>query len=340
MTTNPRVLWRLLRRQRIDGESVTLLREDLLGESSIDSNYLLLIIGSCMIASLGLLSNSAAVIIGAMLVAPLMLPIRGMAFGALEGNFPLFSTGLQSLLVGTSLAIALSCVIGWIAGLPQFGSEVWARSQPNLLDLGIAVAAGSISAYAKVEPKVSSSLAGTAIAVALMPPVCVIGLGLSAQEWQLSQGATLLYVTNLLGISLSCMVTFWLKGYTPLAKARRALRFALLFTAALLIPLSLSFTKLVRQSRLEYGVRRVLLRQTLTFQRVELVQDSTNWLTTPPEVVLAVRSSEPVTPTQVEQIENLINQEMGQPFRVIFEVSQVEEVTRERIEAPDNPEVK
>lgn len=340
MVTNPKVIWRLMRRRRVGAAALAALQADLLGESSIDSSYLILIIGSCVIASLGLLSNSAAVIIGAMLVAPLMLPIRGMAFGALEGNFILFTTGLTALLIGTGLAIAISCTIGWTAGLSYFGSEVWARSRPNLLDLGIAVAAGSISGYAKVEPKVSNSLAGTAIAVALMPPVCVIGLGLSAQEWQLSQGAALLYLTNLLGISLSCMITFWLKGYAPLAKAQRALRFALLLTAALLVPLSISFIELVRQSRLEYSVRRVLLRKTVTFQRVELVEDSTNWLTDPPEIVLAVRSSDPVTPEQVRQIENLIIREMGRPFRVVFEVSRVEEVTKEGLEGPNNPDVK
>jgi len=337
MTTNPRAVWRLMRRRRVKTEELEALQADLLSESSLESTYLILIVGSCIIASFGLLSNSAAVIIGAMLVAPLMLPIRGMAFGALESNLRLFIAGLTALLVGTALAIAMSCVIGWTAGLSQFGSEVLGRSKPTLLDLGIAVAAGSISAYAKVEPKISSSLAGTAIAVALMPPVCVIGLGLSAQNWQLSQGATLLYVTNLLGISLSCMVTFWLKGYAPLAKAKRALRWTAIVTATVVIPLSISFIELVRQSQLEAGVRRVLLNKTETFQRVSLVQIKTNWLNSPPEVVLSVQAIEPVTPKQVGLIEEFIREEMGRPFKVTFEVSQVEEVTREGVASPTNP---
>lgn len=340
MTPNPRALWRLLRKQRVDPEGITAMQLDLLSESVVDHAYVILVVGSCIIASLGLLSNSAAVIIGAMLVAPLMLPIRGLAFGALEGNVRLFMVGLTALGIGTVIAIAMSAAIGWLSGISSFGSEVWARSKPNLLDMGIAIAAGSISGYAKVEPKVSSSVAGTAIAVALMPPLCVIGLGLSAQEWQLSRGATLLYATNLLGISLSCMLTFWINGYAPLAKARRALRLALLFSAALLVPLSVSFLELVRQSQLEAGVRRVLLRQTLTFQRVSLVKDSTNWLANPPEVVLAVRSSEPVTAEQVRQIENLIIRETGRPFRVVFEVSQVEHVTKDGPLAPRNPQVR
>lgn len=104
--------------------------------------------------------------------------------------------------------------LGLFTRLPTFGSKILARSEPTLLDLGIAIAAGSISGYAKVEPKISGSLAGTAIAVALMPPVCVIGLGLSQANFSLSFGATLLYLTNLLGITLSCMLTFLIAGYT------------------------------------------------------------------------------------------------------------------------------
>lgn len=194
----------------------------LLEESTLDLNYVVLILGSCAIATFGLLSNSAAVIIGAMLVAPLMLPIRGLAFAALEGNVVLFRKGLIAIAVGTLLAVFLAWLVGSLVGLPEFGSEVVARSEPTLLDLGIAIAAGGISGFAKVEPKVSSTLAGTAIAVALMPPICVIGLGLSQADWSLSLGATLLYLTNLLGITLSCMLTFLIAGYTPLHRARKA----------------------------------------------------------------------------------------------------------------------
>jgi len=79
---------------------------------------------------------------------------------------------------------------GLLVGISTFDTEVLSRSKPTLLDLGIAVAAGSVSGYAKTT---SGSLVGTAIAVALMPPICVIGLGLAQANWSLSQGATLLY---------------------------------------------------------------------------------------------------------------------------------------------------
>ncbi|WP_333076841.1 MULTISPECIES: DUF389 domain-containing protein [unclassified Microcoleus] len=303
-------------------------------ESTLDINYLVLILGSCIIATFGLLANSAAVIIGAMIIAPLMLPIRGLAFGAVEGNVLIFRKGLVALAVGTGLAIFLACFLGALVQLPDFGSEVLARSKPTLLDLGIAIAAGGISGYAKVQPKVSATLAGTAIAVALMPPICVIGLGLSQANWSLSLGASLLYLTNLLGITLSCMLTFLMAGYTPLHRARKALFWALALTAILVIPLGVSFAELIEQAQLEASLKRALLNRTITFQRVELIATDTNWLTKPPEVRLIVRSSEALTSKQVQLLEEFVEKEMGQPFTLIFQVSQVEEVRRSMLNKP------
>ncbi|MFQ3585259.1 MAG: DUF389 domain-containing protein, partial [Cyanobacteriota bacterium] len=122
----------------------------LMRESRLSFNYLMLVIGSCVIATLGLMANSPAVIIGAMIVAPLMLPIRGMAMGALEGNLVLFRTGILSIAVGTGIGVGVSFLLGRLVGLPQWGSEVLARTQPNLLDLGVALAAGGIGAFARV----------------------------------------------------------------------------------------------------------------------------------------------------------------------------------------------
>ncbi|AFZ04436.1 DUF389 domain-containing protein [Calothrix sp. PCC 6303] len=317
------------KRYRLEPIRIQQIQAELLEESSPDVTYLILIIGSCAIASFGLLSNSAAVIIGAMIVAPLMLPIRGLAFGALSANVELFRRALIAIIVGTLSAIVMSCSLGLLVGISNFGSEVLSRSKPTLLDLGIAVVAGSISGYAKVQPKISTSLAGTAIAVALMPPVCVIGLGISQANWSLSQGATLLYLTNLLGITLACMVTFFVVGYSPLQKARTPLILTLLFISTLMIPLTISFSRLVQQARLESSVKKILLNRTLTFQRLDLIKSDTNWLTNPPQVRLSVRAKEPVTITQVRLLEDFLAKEMGRPFTLIFEVGQIEEVRRD-----------
>lgn len=314
------------RRYKLDPTQVEQLKKDLLEESTPNPTYLILIVSSCAIATFGLLTNSAAVIIGAMIVAPLMLPIRGLAFGALAGNVQLFRLSLIALTIGTLLAVAIAYTLGLLIGISDFDSEVLSRSKPTLLDLGIAVVAGGISGYAKLQPKISTSLAGTAIAVALMPPICVIGLGLSQANWSLSKGATLLYLTNLLGIALACMLTFFIVGYSPLKTARTPLIWTLILTGALLIPLSVSFGQLVRQARLESSLKKVLLNGTVTFQRLTLVKSDTNWQTKPPQVRLSVRAKEPVTSKQVRLLEAFLAKEMGRPFRLIFEVSQVEEI--------------
>jgi uncharacterized hydrophobic protein (TIGR00271 family) len=314
-------------RRSVTPQALVRLRQDLLEESELNWHYLVLVVGSGLIATLGLLANSAAVIIGAMLIAPLMLPIRGAAFGILEANQPLIRASAVALAVGSGLAVAIAATLGALAGMAQFGSEVMARTQPTLLDLGIAVTAGALAGIAKIEPKLSSTLAGTAIAVALMPPICVVGMWLGQGNLALSLGALLLYLTNLCGITLACMVAFVLFGYSRGRRARRPLGITLVFTALLVIPLGASTLQLLQQNQIEANIRTALLDRTLTFQTVTLVDMNTNWVVTPPEVALTVRASEPVTPYQVELLEEFLAREMGRPYKLIFLVSQVEAIT-------------
>ncbi|BAY14501.1 hypothetical protein NIES21_02580 [Anabaenopsis circularis NIES-21] len=335
MVNNLRNRFREFKKKRVEPLEIQQLVAEFFEESTPNNTYLILIIGSCAIATFGLLSNSTAVIIGAMIIAPLMLPIRALAFAALVGNVNLFRQGTIAILFGTLLALLISYSIGLLVNLPSFGSEILSRSKPTLLDLGIAVAAGGISGYAKVNSKISASVAGTAIAVALMPPICVIGLGLAKSDWSLSLGATLLYLTNLLGISLACMLTFLFTGYSPFRRARKVLLWALSLTGVLLIPLTVSFSELFRQAQLETSLKRALLNRTVTFQRLELLKTDTNWLTNPPQVRLSVRAQKPVTSKQVRLLEAFLKKEMGQVFTLVFEVSQVEEVRRENSIAPD-----
>lgn len=279
-----------------------------------------------MIASLGLIADSSAVIIGAMIIAPLMLPIRGVALALLDREETLLQKGLITLGVGTLLGVGISSLLGVLIS-PEWNKEILARTQPNLLDLGVALAAGGMGAFAKVRRGLSDTLAGVSIAVALMPPVCVIGIGLSRLDWQVSWGATLLYLTNLVGINLACILTFLLLGYGSVQKARTSVIWIFALVGLLLIPLGASFARLVAQTRLQSGLKDILLRGTVTFQRIELIQTEFNWLGDPPEVRLLVRASEPVTPTQVNLLEKYVRGRLHQDFRLIFEVSQTAVVT-------------
>jgi len=176
---------------------------------------------SAVIATLGLLANSAAVIIGAMIVAPLMSPIIAMSFGLVAQKGTLIIRSLFSVLIGTILTIGVAIVITEAIGWKLAGSEIISRMRPSLLDLGIALAAGAAAAFAYTRTGVSAALAGIAIAVALVPPLCTVGIamtlgqegsaevGLAIDDFS-ARGPLLLYLTNILGIIFAgSLVFFW-----------------------------------------------------------------------------------------------------------------------------------
>ena len=196
--------------------------EDLLNSVSLlDVSYWLQVLLSAGIASLGLVQNSPAVIIGAMLISPLMGPIlaNGMAFAV--GDLILAARAILSLLVSCSVAVGFAMVLTTVLPFYELESEITARIAPNLLDLVIALFSGALGAVATAkEPKgVVTSIPGVSIAVALMPPLCVVGLGigrsLSGQPieqgltgWRIAWGGGLLFLTNLTAITLMAMLIF------------------------------------------------------------------------------------------------------------------------------------
>lgn len=294
--------------------------------SSLSANYVVLILASCAIATFGLLENSPAVIIGAMIIAPLMPVIEATAYGALEGSAPVFWRAVITLTCGVTIAVALSAVLARSVGLSDFGSEILSRTRPNLLDLGIALAAGAVGGFARVRPSIANTVAGTAIAVALMPPLCVVGIGIAAGEWQTSRGALLLFITNLLGITLANMLVFLLAGYAH-RRAGSALAWTGTLTALIVIPLALSLQELVRETALENALRRALTMHTVTFRQAMLVSSHFDWLSQPPTATFLVRSGAMLSPHQVALLEAFAQRTTGQRFQLVINVSQIQTVT-------------
>ncbi|MBE9221524.1 TIGR00341 family protein [Cyanobacterium stanieri LEGE 03274] len=328
-----RALWRWLKLSvnrilpRVSATRIAKLHQELTSDSRWGVDYILCTIASCLIASFGLLSNSAAVIIGAMIVAPLMLPLRGLAFSACEGDYRLFEKSILSLVGATFLALLLSWFIAVVVALPDVGSEIVARTEPTLIDLGIAISAGLISGFGKVRSGISDTLAGTAIAVALMPPLCVVGISLASGLYGYATGAFLLYITNLLGITLACMVAFILSGYT---KATKALGWASITTAFLVIPLGASFFQLIQQQQIEKEINRQLANETITVgQDVEAVKVGIIWTQKPPLINVTMQTDKEITPRQVELVRDYVSVRMNRDFELVFYIVPVKRVTRE-----------
>ncbi len=172
---------------------------------------------STAIAVLGILADSTAVVIGAMLVAPLMVPVIGAA-AALVMGWPLRLTQRALLIaVGAVLAVALAALISFVVPgrADPLPAELMARTSPNVLDLGIALAAGAAGAYGQVRRHAADALTGVAVAVALVPPLAVVGITVQLGEWQLSLGALLLFLANVVGIVIAAAITFLAAGFVP-----------------------------------------------------------------------------------------------------------------------------
>ena len=172
---------------------------------------------STAIAVLGILSDSTAVVIGAMLVAPLMFSVLGAAAAIVMG-WPLrIVRRILLVAIGSALAVALAALISFLVPgrTDPLPAELMARTSPNLLDLGIALAAGAAGAYGQVRRHAADALTGVAVAVALLPPLAVVGITLQLTEWQLALGALLLFLANVVCILIAAAVTFLAAGFVP-----------------------------------------------------------------------------------------------------------------------------
>jgi uncharacterized hydrophobic protein (TIGR00271 family) len=185
--------------------------------------YWVLLILSTTIATLAILADSTAVVIGAMLVAPLMTPILGVSAGIVNGWMGRVSRAFVTVAGGVAVSIFTAWIVaGWAPHIVPIAtnSQVLSRTSPTLLDMMIAVAAGAAGAYATVDKRVSSSITGVAIAVALVPPLGVVGVTLSTGTYGDAGGAFLLFLTNFVMIVLAASLVFVLTGFALIAKLK------------------------------------------------------------------------------------------------------------------------
>ncbi len=322
-----------------EGDRLDELHHSYDGEAQLNESFIVLTIGASLIASLGLVANNTAVVIGAMVVAPWILPLRVAVFAVLIGHSRLLFRSLLTLAAGAGITLILSMGLGLIAGSEgllevEALPEIAARLEPNIIDLGIALAAGAVATYAKVNPGAVSSMAGTAISVALVPPVCVMGLMLADSNMSGAQGAALLFTANLLGILIGGITVLAIREpyFRDKLRRRRRSRLPVLLALGLatLVGNSLyesyeqyrfKLKREMSQKRIESSIRNYLRNQTLTFGAndfVELEKIVFDWpnyweQNRPPTFQVVVRSIDPTLPSykQVQQIQDTINHRLS-----------------------------
>ncbi len=228
-------------------ELFTSLRED----ARINGIYLGLMVLSTMLAAAGLYLNSASVIIGAMLLAPLMAPIVSLSMGILRGDIGLFRKSVAKIIVGVCIALLSSVLITFLFPHKPVTDEMQARLNPTLLDLAVAVISGIAAACSKSFKEIIQSLAGVAIAVALVPPLTVAGIGAGRLDFHFFYQAFLLFSTNLFGITVAATFTFRMLGYSAVVRSKRSLGVVFIFLALIAVPLYLSYHRIVEDRIVE-----------------------------------------------------------------------------------------
>ena len=202
----------IIRHFRITRARFEIVRRDISEGSEPGVRFYIMVAVSTGIACYGLMANSTAVVIGAMLVAPLMTPIFGMSLALVRGDTRLLGRAVQAEVVGVATSVAMGVLLGWSVGDFQATPEMLARTQPNLFDLLVAVLSGFAGAYAMIDEKISPALPGVAIATAIVPPLANSGLCFSIGEFKGGMGSFFLFFANFLSILLVASATFTASG--------------------------------------------------------------------------------------------------------------------------------
>jgi len=190
------------------------LYDDLEKGAATTKIYISMIILSSIVAAIGIINNSVAVIIGAMVIAPMLTPNVSLSLATALGDLPLAKSALKTIFLGISITIVLSLAIGISLPVDPSLQEISSRTNVGLMDIVLALASGAAGAlsFTSAAPAV---LIGVAVAVALMPPLVVFGLLLGAGYYSLALGALLLFLANLISVNLAGVVTFLVQGIEP-----------------------------------------------------------------------------------------------------------------------------
>ncbi len=229
------------------------LYSDIQEASRLSWLFAVMVALSAIVAAIGLMRDNTAVVIGAMVIAPLLGPNVAIALAATLGDVQLAKDARKANLVGIALPLFFAALIGMIFRDADFPAEILSRTQVSLSDIVLALAAGC-AATLSFTMSLSGALIGVMVAVALLPPLVASGILLGSAQWKLAGGAGLLFATNLICVNLAGISTFLIQGVRPLwwwdkQRAKKAVRramatwiFALLLLLIILIIASKKWT--------------------------------------------------------------------------------------------------
>lgn len=208
------------------------LYQDIASGAELNPVFVATVILSALVATIGLIRSDVAIIIGAMVIAPLLSPNMALALSVNLGDWRLARTAVTSGSLAVVLALLFAIAVGGLLTVDPTVPEIVARTRVDAGHVALALAAGAVGALSFTSG-VPAALIGVMVAVALLPPLATAGLLLGSGHWQAALGAALLYAINVTCLNLAAVVTFLLQGLRPRVwwqaeAARRATRFALI----------------------------------------------------------------------------------------------------------------
>lgn len=312
------------------------IRRSIVEGSKLTSPYLVMNALATAVASYGLLSDSTAVVIGAMIIAMLIGPIMGLALALVDGDTQLLRHALFTEGVGVLVVIVIGGLIGIIHKDVAITNEILVRTKPNLLDLAIAVFGGAAGAYATVSPKVSVGLVGVAISTALVPPLASCGICITRALYPQAAGAFILFATNLVAIQCASSLVLFAFGFHRITKreasdsgyAKRLVLDAVVFVAlATFLYSQLSST--INEKRFEREVRNRVelgLREIPGAYLSEIRQSN---MLDRLIVTAVVRTPNSITPQQTLSIQTILGSRNGKPIELHVRSLLTKETTSE-----------
>jgi uncharacterized hydrophobic protein (TIGR00271 family) len=291
--------------------------------SQPSGSFYTLLLAASLIASFGLMANSTAVVIGAMLVSPLMTPILGMSLALVRGSGKVFWRATQAEIFGVILAVGVAALFGLLPMNIEATPEMLARTQPNLLDLLVAVLAGFAGAYAMVDERISPALPGVAIATAIVPPLANTGLCLGIGAYAGAWGSFLLFFANFISILLVAAAVFLAAGLaseivwkSPWDFMRR-FAWATLAFLVLIVVLSNALMEMIQTRKLDRAIKEVLTVELANLSYASLDKQMHKTQNNEVYVLAMVRAPRIIPPDQVKNIQDALFRRLEKPINLI-----------------------
>ena len=295
--------------------------------SQPEARFYIMVVVSTLIAGAGLISNSTAVVIGAMLVAPLMTPIFGISLALVREDAKLLNRASLAEIIGVVAAVGMGLVVGWVAlktdPYLKITPEMLSRTTPNMSDLAVAVLAGLAGAYALIDEKISPILPGVAIATAIVPPLANSGLCIAYGAYSGAIGSFLLFFTNFVSILLVSSVLFYRAGMaratgadTP-HKIFRKFGLATIGFIVMLVILANSFSTITRDRMVHHQVKKRLTVEFADYATTGIDKLFINIRDGKVHVLTQIYSSGTLSPDAVQRIEDQLAEKLEMPVSLV-----------------------